>query len=90
MFEGIIANLLNSYLGKYIQNLDKENLQIGILDGVYKISNIYLISIEMFVYLVCTVLCVLIEQGLQFQGEQFTFKAGTGRMSVEDFCPTPV
>ena len=37
MFEGIVADLLNKYLGKYVQNLDTENLSIGILDGEYSL-----------------------------------------------------
>ena len=43
MFEGIIVNILNKYLGKYIQNLDTDNLKIGILDGeliIYSISGV--------------------------------------------------
>ena len=33
MFEGLVANLLNKYLGKYIQNLDPDDLNVGILGG---------------------------------------------------------
>ena len=33
MFEGLVANLLNKYLGKYIQNLDPDDLKVGILGG---------------------------------------------------------
>ncbi|XP_014674952.1 PREDICTED: vacuolar protein sorting-associated protein 13A-like [Priapulus caudatus] len=33
MFEGVVASLLNKYLGKYIQDLDSENLNVGIFSG---------------------------------------------------------
>jgi len=33
MFEGLIVDLLNNYLGKYIQNLDRDNLRLGIFNG---------------------------------------------------------
>ncbi|KAG8227036.1 hypothetical protein J437_LFUL013823 [Ladona fulva] len=33
MFEGIFATYLNRYLGKYIQDLDTENLNVGIFNG---------------------------------------------------------
>ncbi|XP_077977339.1 intermembrane lipid transfer protein VPS13A-like [Glandiceps talaboti] len=33
VLEAIVVNLLNTYLGKYIENLDTENLNIGIFSG---------------------------------------------------------
>ncbi|XP_047103973.1 vacuolar protein sorting-associated protein 13A-like [Schistocerca piceifrons] len=33
MFEGVVATVLNRYLGKYIQDLDIESLNIGIFSG---------------------------------------------------------
>lgn len=33
MFQGIVASILNRYLGKYIQNLDIQSLNVGIFGG---------------------------------------------------------
>ena len=33
MMDQFVANLLNKYLGKYIQNLESENLNVGIFNG---------------------------------------------------------
>ena len=33
MIEGILADYLNSYLEKYIQDLNSENLNVGIFNG---------------------------------------------------------
>ena len=33
MMDHLVANLLNQYLGKYIQNLESENLNVGIFRG---------------------------------------------------------
>lgn len=33
MFEKIVAFLLNKYLGKYVADLDSENLNIGVFSG---------------------------------------------------------
>lgn len=30
MFEGIVEKLLQSYIGKYLEGLDKENLKLGV------------------------------------------------------------
>ena len=38
MFEGLVAEQLNKYLGKYIQNLDTENLNVGIFSGEFSRS----------------------------------------------------
>jgi len=42
MFEGIVASLLNRYLGKYIEDLDLENLNVGIFGGNVFLSNLKL------------------------------------------------
>ncbi|XP_050533944.1 intermembrane lipid transfer protein VPS13A-like isoform X2 [Daktulosphaira vitifoliae] len=42
MFEGIVASLLNRYLGKYIEDLDLENLNVGIFSGNVLLSNLKL------------------------------------------------
>lgn len=33
VFESIVADLLNKYLGEYVENLDRSQLQIGIWGG---------------------------------------------------------
>lgn len=33
MFEKLIIHLLNKYLGKYVQDLDAEKINLGILNG---------------------------------------------------------
>lgn len=33
MFEGIVASFLNQYLGKYVEDLDLESLNVGIFNG---------------------------------------------------------
>ena len=35
MFEGIVASVLNRYLGKYVQDLDSQNFKVGLLSGKY-------------------------------------------------------
>lgn len=35
VFESIVADLLNKYLGKYVENLDASQLKIGIWGGNY-------------------------------------------------------
>jgi hypothetical protein len=42
MFEGIVASLFNRYLGKYIEDLDLENLNVGIFGGNVLLSNLKL------------------------------------------------
>ena len=42
MFEGLVANILNKYLGKYIQNLDPDDLKVGILGGRCFFLSVYL------------------------------------------------
>jgi vacuolar protein sorting-associated protein 13A/C len=40
MLEGIAAKILSSYLGKYIEGLDKENLSVGITSGNVSLRNL--------------------------------------------------
>lgn len=35
VFESIVADLLNKYLGEYVENLDRSQLQIGIWGGEF-------------------------------------------------------
>ena len=35
VFESLVTDLLNKYLGQYVQNLDPSQLKIGIWDGKY-------------------------------------------------------
>jgi hypothetical protein len=42
MFEGVVATILNRYLGKYIQDLDTENLNVGIFSGDVQMTELRL------------------------------------------------
>ncbi|KAM7308838.1 vacuolar protein sorting-associated protein 13A isoform X4 [Ixodes scapularis] len=42
MFEGVVAYLLNKYLGKYIKDLDSENLNVGIFNGTVQLTDLKL------------------------------------------------
>ncbi|XP_077487985.1 intermembrane lipid transfer protein VPS13A-like isoform X2 [Amblyomma americanum] len=42
MFEGVVAHLLNKYLGKYIKDLDSENLNVGIFNGTVQLTDLKL------------------------------------------------
>jgi hypothetical protein len=42
MFEGVVATILNRYLGKYIQDLDTENLNVGIFSGEVQLTELRL------------------------------------------------
>lgn len=42
MFEGVVATILNRYLGKYIQDLDTENLNVGIFGGNVQLTQLKL------------------------------------------------
>ncbi|RZF33558.1 hypothetical protein LSTR_LSTR008204 [Laodelphax striatellus] len=42
MFEGVVATILNRYLGKYIQDLDTENLNVGIFGGNVQLTELKL------------------------------------------------
>lgn len=50
MFEGIVASLLNRYLGKYIEDLDLENLNVGIFGGNVLLSNLKLKTEALVMY----------------------------------------
>ncbi|KAJ1531594.1 hypothetical protein ONE63_000266 [Megalurothrips usitatus] len=42
MFEGVVAALLNRFLGKYVQDLDTEHLNVGIFGGDVQLHNLRL------------------------------------------------
>ncbi|KAJ9257565.1 hypothetical protein DTO212C5_8850 [Paecilomyces variotii] len=42
MLEGVVANLLNRFLGMYVKNFDAKQLNIGIWSGDVKLSNLEL------------------------------------------------
>lgn len=42
MFEGVVATILNRYLGKYIRDLDTENLNVGIFSGDVQLTELML------------------------------------------------
>ncbi|XP_059052964.1 intermembrane lipid transfer protein VPS13A-like [Achroia grisella] len=42
MFEGAVAGILNRLLGKYVQDLDTENLNVGIISGKVSLSDLKL------------------------------------------------
>ncbi|KAI0224021.1 Vacuolar protein sorting-associated protein 13A [Lamellibrachia satsuma] len=42
MMDHLVANLLNQYLGKYIQNLESENLNVGIFRGEVELTDLQL------------------------------------------------
>lgn len=42
MFEGVIASLLNRCLGKYVEDLDLESLNVGIFSGNVVLENLKL------------------------------------------------
>ena len=42
MFEGLVANLLNRFLGMYVQNFDPKQLSIGIWNNEVKLRNLEL------------------------------------------------
>ncbi|KAL9612615.1 MAG: hypothetical protein Q9167_002785 [Letrouitia subvulpina] len=42
MLEGLVANLLNRFLGMYVKNFDAKQLQFGILNGDLKLRNLQL------------------------------------------------
>lgn len=41
VFESIVADLLNRYLGDYVENLDRKQLKIGIWGGKNAIINFF-------------------------------------------------
>lgn len=42
MFEGLVASILNKWLGKYVEDLDTEQFNIGIFSGEVKLYNLKL------------------------------------------------
>lgn len=42
MLEGLVANLLNRFLGAYIDNFDPKQLNVGIFSGDVKLRNLKL------------------------------------------------
>ena len=40
MFEGILATILNKYLSEYIDEVDYNNLKLGLFSGTLELSNI--------------------------------------------------
>ena len=42
MLEGLVANLLNRFLGMYVQNFDAKQLNVGIWSGDVKLRNLEL------------------------------------------------
>lgn len=42
MLEGAIARMLNQLLGKYVVDLDTENLNVGIISGLVQLTDLKL------------------------------------------------
>lgn len=42
MLEGAVARLLNHFLGKYVVDLDAENLNVGIFSGQVQLTDLKL------------------------------------------------
>lgn len=40
MFEALLEKILNKYLGRFIQGLDKNHLHVGVLGGNIQIENV--------------------------------------------------
>ncbi len=40
MFEGIVATILNKYLSEYIDEVDYNNLKLGIFSGTIELLNV--------------------------------------------------
>lgn len=40
MFEKIVTDIIVKYLGEYIQDLDRENLKIGLFKGHVRLTNL--------------------------------------------------
>lgn len=45
VFENVVADLLNRFLGSYIDNLNASQLNIGIWGGIYYLNFIFLIKL---------------------------------------------
>lgn len=42
MFEGLVASIFNKWLGKYVEDLDTEHLNVGIFGGEVRLNNLNL------------------------------------------------
>lgn len=42
MFEGLVASILNKWLGKYVEDLDTEHLNVGIFSGEVRLNDLRL------------------------------------------------
>ncbi|KAG8198773.1 hypothetical protein JTE90_007083 [Oedothorax gibbosus] len=42
MFEGVVAYALNKYLGRYVEDLDSEQLNVGIFSGTVHLTDLHL------------------------------------------------
>lgn len=38
VFESLVADLINKYLGDFVENLDRSQLKIGIWGGMFTVS----------------------------------------------------
>lgn len=38
VFESLVADLINKYLGDFVENLDRSQLKIGIWGGMFSVS----------------------------------------------------
>lgn len=54
MLEGVVARLLNQFLGKYVIDLDIENLNVGIFSGQVQLTDLKLKTEA----LVCILFCI--------------------------------
>lgn len=53
MFETVVAGVLNRFLGKYVQDLDTENLNVGIFSGNVNLTDLKLkpeALVSIFIY----------------------------------------
>lgn len=46
VFESIVADILNRYLGEYVENLDKGQLKIGIWGGKESKKGFYFLKVS--------------------------------------------
>lgn len=61
MFKSSVAWVLNKYLGKYVQDLDTENLNVGIFNGEVQLHDLKLkpeALVRLIVYSLNTYICV--------------------------------
>lgn len=89
MFEGVVASLFNRYLGKYVEDLDLENLNVGIFSGNVVLENLKLKpeALVSFSMIKCCCCFLFVTPGcFQFQyelGLPIVVKVGTiGKLSL--------